>query len=87
MVRKMMKEKLKLFWGLLFILALIGPYILGVWDDYGYGGVVVAAFALVFVLISSHKVRPTFWWQGWRKESKKEAPATKENSTSAKGQP
>ncbi|MCG6535077.1 MAG: hypothetical protein L7F78_10360 [Syntrophales bacterium LBB04] len=78
-----MKENLKMFWGLLFILALFGPYIMGVWDDYGYGGVVVAAVALVLILISSRQVRPTFWWRGLRRNRKKEVPATKENSTTA----
>jgi hypothetical protein len=87
MMKEEMKEKLKLFWGLLFMLALIGPYIMGVWDDYGYGAVVLAAIALIMYLISSRQVKPTFWWQGFRKKSKKEAPATKENSTAAKGQP
>ena len=77
----MMKENLKVFWGILFIAALIVPYILGLWDDYGYGGVVVAAIALVLILLSSRQVTPTFWWKGlWRKNTK-EAPATKENST------
>jgi hypothetical protein len=81
-----MKENLKVFWGLLFIVALIGPYILGLWDDYGYGGIVVAAVALVVILLSSRQVTPTFWWEGLRRKNKKEAPGTKENSTATKGQ-
>jgi len=79
------KKNLKLFWGLLFILALLGPYILGVWDNYGYGGVVVAAAALVLILLSSHQVRPTFWWQSLRRKNKQGNPAKKEGSTAAKG--
>ena len=66
-----MKENLKMFWGLLFIAALIIPYILGVWDNYGYGAVVLAAVALIMYLISTRQVKPTFWWRGlWKKKEK-----------------
>jgi Flp pilus assembly protein TadB len=81
-----MKENLKLIWGLLFIAALIVPYVMGVWDDYGYAGVVIAAVALVLILVASRQVRPTFWWRGLRKTNKKEAPAAKDNSTATKQQ-
>ncbi len=67
-----MKENLKTLWGLLFIAALIVPYIMGVWDEYGYGAVVIAAAALIMYLISSRQVRPTYWWQGLRKKKDKD---------------
>ncbi|HUH65362.1 MAG TPA: hypothetical protein VLZ07_02930 [Syntrophales bacterium] len=66
-----MKKNLKLLWGLIFILALVVPYVMGVWDDYGYAWVAAAAFALVLILISSRQVKPTFWWRGlWKKKDK-----------------
>jgi Flp pilus assembly protein TadB len=68
-----MKERMKTFWGLIFFVILIVPYILGVWDDYGYIYVLVAAIALLLVTILGRHVTPTFWWQGLRKKSNKDA--------------
>ena len=68
-----MKERMQAFWGLIFVVILIVPYILGVWDDYGYIYVLVAAIALLLVTILGRHVTPTFWWQGLRKNSNKDA--------------
>jgi Flp pilus assembly protein TadB len=68
-----MKERMQAFWGLIFVVILIVPYILGVWDDYGYIYVFVAAIALLLVTILGRHVTPTFWWQGLRKKNNKDA--------------
>ena len=68
-----MKERMKAFWGLIFVVILVIPYALGVWDDYGYIYVVGAAVALLMITILGRHVTPTFWWQGLRKKPDKEA--------------
>ena len=64
---------MKVFWGLIFVVILVVPYTLGVWDDYGYMCVVGAAVALLLITILGRHVTPTFWWQGLRKKNNKEA--------------
>ena len=67
-----MKERMTALWGLIFVVILVVPYTLGVWDNYGYIYVVAAAIALLFVAILGRHVKPTFWWQGLRKKKKEE---------------
>jgi uncharacterized membrane protein len=67
-----MKERMKALWGLVFVVILVVPYAFGVWDDYGYIYVVVAAVALLLVAILGRHVTPTFWWQGLRKKKNEE---------------
>jgi hypothetical protein len=66
-----MKERMKTFWGLIFVVILVVPYTFGVWDDYGYIYVVGAAVALLMVAILGRHVTPTFWWRGLRKKNNK----------------
>ena len=69
-----MRKRIKALWGLIFVVILVVPYALGIWDDYGYIYVVGAAVALLMVAILGRHVIPTFWWQGLRrKKPKKEA--------------
>ena len=72
-----MNERMKAFWGLVFVVILVVPYIFGVWDDYGYVYVVGAAVALLAVAILGRHVTPTFWWRGLRKKKNKEADKNK----------
>jgi len=64
---------MKTFWGLIFVVILVVPYALGVWDNYGYIYVIGAAVALLLVAILGRHVTPTFWWRGLRTKNNKEA--------------
>jgi hypothetical protein len=66
------KEIWKAYWGLLLAAALIVPYALGVWEEYGYGAVVVTAVAFLLIIILSRQVKVVFWWEGLWKRKKKE---------------
>jgi hypothetical protein len=64
-------QKIGAYWGLLFILAIFVPYALGVWDDFGYAGVVLCFFIVLVVIILGRHMKITFWWEGLRKKPAK----------------
>jgi hypothetical protein len=63
-------QKFGAYWGLLFMVALVVPYALGIWDDIGYTGVVVCVVAFLAIILLGRHIKPTFWWEGLRKKKK-----------------